>query len=182
MRTLLARWRVSLGFVGGALVLLLAQPTGSTLAAGSAIALAGECLRVWASGHLNKAREVTVSGPYRWFAHPLYVGSAIMGVGLAVIANDVIVTIVIGLYLVATLGAAIRSEEAFLRGKFGDRYDDYRRGALHGAGPDQHRRFSPAQALANREHRAIAGLAVALLLLILKATYNGTLWRAAAGQ
>ena len=30
----------------------------------------------------NKAREVTSSGPYRWFAHPLYVGSSIMGAGL----------------------------------------------------------------------------------------------------
>jgi len=182
MRTLLARWRVSLGFVSGVLALILAQPTASTLATGTAIALVGECLRVWASGHLNKSREVTASGPYRWFAHPLYVGSAIMGVGLAVIANDFVVTTLIGLYLVATLGAAIRSEEAFLRGKFGDRYDDYRRGAARAAGLERDRRFSLAQARANREHRAIAGLAVALLLLILKATYNGTLWRAAAGQ
>ena len=182
MRTLLARWRVSIGFVFGVLVLFLAEPTGSTLAAGSAIASAGECLRMWASGHLNKAREVTTSGPYRWLAHPLYVGSAIMGVGLAVIANHFVVTIVIGLYLAATLTAAIKSEEAFLRGKFGDRYDRYRRGGAAEAGAERGRRFSLAQALANREHRALAGLAVALLLLILKATYNGTLWRAAAGQ
>jgi hypothetical protein len=177
---------VSIGFVFGVLVLFLAEPTGSTLAAGSAIALVGECLRVWASGHLNKAREVTTSGPYRWFAHPLYVGSAIMGVGLAVIANHGVVTILIGLYLVTTLTAAIRSEEAFLRGKFGDRYDQYRQsrrgGAADRADAERGRRFSLAQALANREQRALAGLALALLLLILKATYNGTLWRAAAGQ
>jgi phospholipid methyltransferase len=183
MRTLLARWRVSIGFVFGALVLFLAEPTGSTLVAGSAIALVGECLRLWASGHLNKAREVTTSGPYRLFAHPLYVGSATMGVGLAVIANNFVVTIAIGLYLVTTLTAAIRSEEAFLRGKFGDRYDHYRRGgAADRADSERSRRFSLAQALANREQRALAGLALALLLLILKATYNGTLWRAAAGQ
>ena len=28
----------------------------------------------WAAGHLHKSREVTSSGPYRWLAHPLYVG------------------------------------------------------------------------------------------------------------
>ena len=171
----LARWRVSLGFVFGALVLWLAQPTAATLAAGTAIAIAGEGLRVWASGHLNKAREVTVSGPYRWFAHPLYVGSSIMGLGLAVASNSLAVAGLIALYLVVTLTAAIKNEEAFLRRTFGDRYDGYRRGPA-GAAAESRRRFSLAQATANREHRALAGLAVAVLLLVLKATYNGAFW------
>ena len=177
----LARRRVTLGFVSGALVLWLARPTGATLAAGTSIAIVGECLRVWASGHLNKAREVTVSGPYRWFAHPLYVGSAVMGAGLAVASNSVSVAAVIALYLAVTLTAAVRSEEAFLRRTFGDRYDRFRRGRS-GEGPmaaDARRHFSLAQATSNREHRALIGLAVAVLLLVLKATYNGSFWRAA---
>jgi hypothetical protein len=178
----LARRRVVLGFVAGAFVLWFAQPTGSTLAAGTAVALAGEALRVWASGHLNKAREVTTSGPYRWLAHPLYVGSSIMGVGLAVVANSFVVTAIVGFYLVATLGAAVSSEEAFLHRAFGERYGRYRRGAGGSAGEFERRRFSLAQAMANREYRAVAGLVVAVLLLALKATYNGgSLWRGAAG-
>ncbi len=56
---------------------------------GRRCAIAGEALRIWAAGHLNKSREVTSSGPYRWFAHPLYVGSSIMGVGLAVASGSV---------------------------------------------------------------------------------------------
>ena len=180
----LARLRVTLGFACGALVLWLAEPTGTTIAAGTAIAIAGEGLRVWASGHLNKAREVTVSGPYRWFAHPLYVGSSVMGVGLAVASNSVAVGAVIALYLAVTLTAAIRNEEAFLRRTFGDRYDRYRRGrpGVDAVAADAHRRFSLAQATANREHRALVGLAVAVLLLVLKATYNGLFWQAAAGH
>ena len=176
----LARRRVALGFVGGALVLWLAKPTGATLLAGTAIASVGECLRVWASGHLNKAREVTVSGPYRWFAHPLYVGSAVMGAGLAVASNSVAVGAVIALYLAVTLTAAVKTEEAFLRRAFGDRYDRYRRGRT-GVDPvaDTLRPFSLEQATSNREHRALIGLAVAVLLLVLKATYNGSFWRAA---
>ena len=77
----LARRRVALGFFFGLVVLWLAQPTRATLAAGAPIAVCGEMLRVWAAGHLNKSAEVTSSGPYRWFAHPLYVGSSIMGAG-----------------------------------------------------------------------------------------------------
>jgi hypothetical protein len=170
-----------LGFIASLAVLWLAQPTGFTLSTGSAIALIGEGLRIWAAGHLNKSREVTSSGPYRWFAHPLYVGSSIMGAGLAVASNSAIVGAIVAIYLGATIGAAIRSEEAFLRRTFGDGYDAYRRG---GESTRNHavpaaRRFSVAQAMANREYRAVAGLAVAMLLLLLKATYNGVFWRAA---
>jgi hypothetical protein len=181
MMATLARRRVAIGFVCGPLVLWLARPTATTLAAGTSIAIVGECLRVWASGHLNKAREVTMSGPYRWFAHPLYVGSAVMGVGLAVASNSAAVGGVIALYLAVTLTAAIKNEEAFLRRTFGDRYDRYRRGrpGVDAAAADTRRRFSLAQAMANREHRALVGLAVAVLLLVLKATYNGVFWRAA---
>jgi hypothetical protein len=176
----LARRRVPLGFLSAAAVLWLAQPTGVTLMAGGSIALAGEALRIWAAGHLNKSREVTSSGPYRWFAHPLYVGSSIMGAGLAVASNSAIVAAIIAVYLGVTIAAAIRSEEAFLRRAFGDGYESYRRGG----GPASTRaasgrRFSVAQAMANREYRAVAGLAAAVLLLLLKATYNGTFWRAA---
>jgi len=170
----LARLRVPLGFVLGFVVLWLAQPTARTIAIGTAIAIGGECLRVWAAGHLNKAREVTTSGPYRWFAHPLYLGSSVMGVGLAVIADHLAVTVLIALYLVVTLSAAVSSEETFLRRTFGDRYERYRRGDRAA----EHRgRFSLAQAVANHEHRALIGLVVAVLLLIVKATYNGTFWR-----
>jgi len=177
----LARRRVAIGFVCGALVFWLAKPTGTTVVAGTSIAIVGECLRVWASGHLNKAREVTVSGPYRWFAHPLYVGSAVMGAGLAVTSNSVAVAGVIALYLAVTITAAIKNEEAFLRRTFGDRYDRYRyrRPAAAAADEDANRHFSLAQAMANREHRALVGFAVAVLLLVLKATYNGPFWRAA---
>lgn len=175
LRVKIARLRVPLGFAFGAVVLALAQPTRGTLAIGTAIAIGGESLRIWASGHLDKGRSVTTSGPYRWLAHPLYVGSSIMGVGLAVMADHFVVTALIALYLVVTLSAAISSEEAFLRRTFGDRYDRYRRGD----GVREHRHpFSVAQAVANHEYRAVIGLALAVLLLVLKATYNGTLWLA----
>jgi hypothetical protein len=168
----LARWRVVLGFVFGAVVLLLARPTGRSLAAGSVVALAGEALRVWAAGHLHKSREVTTSGPYRWFAHPLYVGSTIMGAGLAIAAGSLAVAVVVAVYLVATLTAAMSREEAFLRQAFGDGYDRYRRTGV----VDRSRRFSLRQVRANREYRAVVGLLVAILLLVLKATYNGSFW------
>jgi protein-S-isoprenylcysteine O-methyltransferase Ste14 len=164
-----ARLRVALGFTCGVLVLWLATPTRMTIAAGLALALAGEAFRFWAAGHLNKSREVTRSGPYRFVAHPLYVGSSVIGAGLAVASGRVAVAVVVAAYLAVTLTAAIRSEEAFLRGVFGGDYDAYKRAGV----VDTATRFSLPRALANREHRAVAGLLAALLLMAWKATYNG---------
>lgn len=178
---LLARLRVALGFVFGVLVFILAKPTGMSLLAGMSVAACGEAIRVWAAGHLHKAREVTVSGPYRWCPHPLYVGSTVMGVGLAISCASVPATVLIAVYLVTTLTAAIKSEEAFLRRTFGDQYDLYRSGiaAKRADARATRARFSLAQAIANREYRAAIGWLVAVLLLILKATYNGMFWRTA---
>lgn len=177
----LARRRVALGFGSGALVLWLARPTAPTLVAGALVACAGEALRIWAAGHLNKSREITSSGPYRWLAHPLYVGSSIMGAGLAIAAGSAAAAALIAFYLAATLTAAARNEEAFLRRTFGERYDRYRRTEAGAAAVDNidsnPRSFSAAQAFANREHRAAIGLAVAVLLLLLKATYNNVFGR-----
>lgn len=184
----LARRRVALGFVFGAIVLGLAEPTAMSLAVGLSIAACGEALRFWAAGHLNKSREVTSSGPYRWCAHPLYVGSSVMGVGLAVASANVVVAALIAIYLTVTLTAAIRTEEAFLRRTFGDGYERYKRGdvpsddtpdATSRRPSDRDRPYSFAQARANREYRAIVGFGVAVLLLVLKATYNEMFWRIA---
>jgi hypothetical protein len=115
-------------------------------------------------------------------AHPLYVGSSVMGAGLAVAAGSLPVVALIVLYLAVTIAAAVRSEEATLRQRFGAEYDRYRRtpgGAAGGTvgGGGGGRAFSLRQALANREPRAIAGLGLAFLLLAFKATYNGTFWQ-----
>src|SRR5262249_6527315 len=107
---------------------------------------------------------------------PLYAGSAIMGLGLAIACASVAAALVIASYLGATLTAAVAREERQLRGRFGDAYDRYRRGAAARA-PAEDRRFSLARAIANREHRAVIGLGVVVLLLAWKATYNEFFWR-----
>lgn len=164
MLTWLARRRVALGFAAGAAALWLATPTARTLTIGAAVALLGEAIRIWAAGHLEKGREVTTSGPYRFTRHPLYLGSAIMGAGVAIAAGSAIVAALVALYLALTLTAAIRTEEAHLTAKFGDAYPAYRQGSAPAAG----RRFSMGRALRNREYRALTGLLVVLALLASK--------------
>jgi protein-S-isoprenylcysteine O-methyltransferase Ste14 len=161
----IARWRVPAGFTCAAVVLWLAQPTPRSLAAGALVAMAGEAVRIWAAGHLEKGREVTQSGPYRFTRHPLYLGSTILGAGLAIACASWIVGVLTAGYLAVTLTAAIHSEEAYLTDKFGPAYPAYRRGA----GDPAPRTFSAARAIANREYRAALGVVAALVLLAWKA-------------
>src|SRR3982751_2390015 len=164
----IARLRVPIGFLSGGVVLWLAQPTWRTLTVGASIALAGEALRVWAAGHLEKGREVTASGPYELTRHPLYAGSMIIGIGLVFACASMVVALVVLAYLAITLTAAIRTEEAHLTGKFGTAYPEYRAGRA----ATEPRRFQLERAKRNREYRAIVGLLVAIAALALKTFYS----------
>ena len=161
----LARRRVLIGFIAGVAALWLSRPTRETLLIGAIVAVLGEAIRIWAAGHLEKGREVTSSGPYRFTRHPLYLGSTIIGAGLAIASASVIVAVLVALYLAVTLSAAIATEEAHLTEKFGAAYPAYRDGRATG----ERRRFSAARAMKNREYRAVIGLLAVLALLSLKA-------------
>ena len=159
-----ARWRVPLGFVSGIAAVLLSHPSARSLLPGAIVGLIGEAVRIWAAGHLEKGREVTRSGPYRWTRHPLYAGSSIMGAGLAIASRSITVAVLVAVYLAVTIGAAIRTEEQHLTQKFGSEYGAYREGT---AAPVM-RRFSAARAIRNREYRAALGFALVLVILALR--------------
>lgn len=164
----LARSRVPLGFVCGAAVIWLAQPTFRSLAIGGVVAAAGELVRIWAAGHLEKGREVTQSGPYRLMRHPLYTGSALIGVGVAIASAQWSVAALVAAYLVSTIVSAIRHEEANMRADFGDGYDAY----LSSRATPVDRAFSLERALRNKEYRALVGLAVVAAIFTFKAVYR----------
>ncbi len=164
----LARYRVALGGLMAILTVWLSRPTARSLALGAGLVAAGLGLRLWAAGHVEKSREVTSSGPYRYMRHPLYVGSTLLGLGIAVSANHLWLGLAIVIYLAGTLGAAVRAEEAHLREKFGDAYDRYAQQRL----PPDGRRFSWARAVHNREHHALAGALAGMSLLLLKVWYS----------
>lgn len=165
MIRVIAKLRVPLGFLAGVFVWYFAHPTAQTIAAGGVVAVAGESLRIWAAGHLNRWREVARSGPYTLMRHPLYVGSSIMGAGLAIAAWSLPVAVLIGVYFGITITAAVTFEARELRQQFGADYAAYREGR---PAPAAARGFSVQQVIANREYRAAAGLVIGLALLWLR--------------
>jgi protein-S-isoprenylcysteine O-methyltransferase Ste14 len=160
--------RVRLGFLSAGAVLWLAQPTPRSLALGGIAAIAGEALRVWASGHLEKGREVTQSGPYRLTRHPLYAGSALIALGAAVASARVSAAVLIGAYMIITIVSAIRHEESGMRASFGDQYEAY----LESRGEPADRPFSAGRAIKNKEHQAVAGLLAMWAILAVKAAWK----------
>ncbi len=157
----LARFRVPLGFLSAAAAFALARPSRTSVISGLAIAAMGEAVRVWAAGHIEKGRENTTTGPYRFVRHPLYLGSAILAIGFIVAARSVSVAVLVGCYMALTLVAAMRTEEAALDARFPGAYTRYKAGEAQTG----QRRFSWARVWANREYRALTGFAIGFALL-----------------
>ncbi len=172
----LSRLRVPLGYLVGALVVVLARPRTETVAAGMALAVLGEAVRIWASGHIEKTERLATGGPYAHTRNPLYVGSALMALGVAVASASVPVVIAVAAYFAILYPPVIREESAFLAARFPGPYAAWARDVpvflprLRPAGPRESR-FGWARVRANREWRTAAALPVMAALLLARARW-----------
>jgi protein-S-isoprenylcysteine O-methyltransferase Ste14 len=168
-----SRWRVRAGYPVALLYFWLVHPAPAALAAGAALALAGLLVRALAAGYLKKQEALATAGPYAWTRNPLYLGSALMGLGLALAGNNWLAAALVAAYFVAFYPAVIRREEQELRERYGAAYDHYAREVpLFWPRPPRRREqaapFSWALYLRNHEQRAAVGYLAALLLLLAK--------------
>lgn len=169
-----ARWRVPLGFALGLAYLVFAQPRPLPLSAGAAVALLGLLLRAWSAAHLMKNQQLARSGPYAYTRNPLYLGSALMGLGFAVAGGSWLLGAALVVFFLGVYWPVIRREEEFLRREFGEVYERYaaavpvflprlRRGIDPGA------KANWGQYRKNREYEAALGYLLGLLFLVFKA-------------
>jgi protein-S-isoprenylcysteine O-methyltransferase Ste14 len=166
-----------------AAVPLLARSRGGHhpiwVAIGFALCLLGQALRAWVLGGVPDgtsgqnerliATDLNIEGPYALTRNPLYLGNLLITLGLCAIAHDPILAALAAILFAAQYRAIIAAEEAFLREKFGARFDEYAsrvprfwprlRAAAHP------RPWSPARAFRKEHNPAAAWLALALLLL-----------------
>jgi protein-S-isoprenylcysteine O-methyltransferase Ste14 len=119
------RWRVPLGFVLGVAYLVFCRPTVRLVIVGGAVAGVGVALRAYAAGHLSKNQTLATGGPYSWTRNPLYLGSSLMGAGLAVAGGNWILALACLLLFVGIYWPVIRREEDYLRREFGEVYIKY---------------------------------------------------------
>ena len=173
-----SRLRVPAGYVLGVLVLALARPSTRSLLLATPLVVAGECLRLWASGHLEKTRTLATGGPYAHTRNPLYLGSALLAVGVAVVSASVPVVAAVIAYFLAFYPHVIREEASFLRDRFGAAYEAWAaevplfwpRASPGGARAS---RFQWRRVRLNREWRTAAALPVVALLLYARGRWTG---------
>lgn len=109
-----AKLRVTAGFVMVAAFAWFSHPTASSLAIGFPISLAGLALRAWAAGHLAKNQRLAISGPYSFTRNPLYLGTLIAAMGLAVAARSPGLAILFATLFALVYLPAIELEEQHL--------------------------------------------------------------------
>jgi len=154
----------------GALALWLSGPTPLSVLLALPLVLAGEALRLWASGHIEKTRALATGGPYALTRNPLYVGSVLLALGIAAASASSWVVLAVAAYLLAFYPSVIREEASFLRQTFPEEYGRWSRDVplflprLEPAGP-RATTFSWSRVAANREWRTAAAVPVVIALL-----------------
>ncbi|MGA9355289.1 MAG: isoprenylcysteine carboxylmethyltransferase family protein [Terriglobales bacterium] len=166
------RIRIPLGFLSAAFFVWLARPTRTSLLAGALVMLPGLVLRGLASGHVQKDKQLTTSGPYAYTRNPLYLGSLLLAAGFAIAARSWWVVVIMLLTLIVIYVPVVAAEERYLRGAFPE-YDDYARhvprlfprltryGGSQGA-------YSRERYWKHHEYEASIGCVVVLAILIVK--------------
>jgi len=112
------RLRVTAGFGLLAAFLWFSEPVAATMAVGLPVSLMGLALRAWAAGHLAKNESLAVAGPYALTRNPLYLGSLIVALGLAVAGASVFLTLLFVTVFVLVYYPVMELEEQHLRNLF----------------------------------------------------------------
>ena len=168
-----SRLRVPAGYLLGIVALALARPTARSLLLALPLVLAGEAIRLWASGHLEKTRTLATGGPYAHTRNPLYAGSALLALGVATASASPWVVLAVAAYFLAFYPRVVREEARFLREKFPAEYAEWAAEVplvwprLTPGGP-RWSRFDWRRVGLNREWRTAAALPVVALLLYLR--------------
>ena len=172
----LVRWRVRLGYPLAILILWVSRPVPRTILCGAILGAIGLFIRARAAGYLHKQQVLTVTGPYAYTRNPLYLGSAILALGVAVAANSWIAAAILLGYFAIVYSVVMRREEQELRQHHGAAFDEYTRtvplflprltaaklsAASSGA-------FSLAQFKKNQEYRAAIGFLLVLIAFIVR--------------
>ncbi|HYP28890.1 MAG TPA: isoprenylcysteine carboxylmethyltransferase family protein [Blastocatellia bacterium] len=195
LRRLAQRIRVPAGFTLVPLLLIVARPTFASLATGCVVALSGLAIRAWASGCLRKNEKLTTHGPYAFTRNPLYLGTFIMGTGIAISSGVAwFVLLFMGLYLLIYVPVMFAEAET-MSDFFPEEYREYGREvplflprltpypgrsgrrAEAAAGPrgaSNASRFDPTLYLRHREYRAALGVLAVLVILTAKLCWS--LW------
>jgi protein-S-isoprenylcysteine O-methyltransferase Ste14 len=170
------RIRVPLGFIFAVIYVWLARPTRTSLIVGAAVLLPGLILRGLASGHVQKDKLLTTSGPYAYTRNPLYLGSLLLAAGFAIASRSWWIVAIMLLMFAIIYVPVIAGEERYLRRTFPE-YDEYVRHVPRmwprlTPYANQPGAYSSARYWKHREYEASIGCVAVLAILVVKLIFN----------
>jgi protein-S-isoprenylcysteine O-methyltransferase Ste14 len=117
-------------YLAGCALVLFVHPEPVAWWVGLVGIVAGALLRGWGAGHLVKGERLTITGPYAWVRHPLYLGTLLVGVGFALMLGGWLSLAILGIFLLWFLldyfPRKERSESSRLEALHGAVFSDYR--------------------------------------------------------
>lgn len=119
------RFRQALGIAFVFIVAAAASTTGALLLAGAVLVIPGILIRLWASGHVKKDKELATDGPYAFVRHPLYVGNILIGFGFCIASGRWWSYPVFVAFLLLFYPPAIRQEDNKLSRLFPEQWNPW---------------------------------------------------------
>lgn len=118
--------RQVLAFVLVAVVSYWGKPQPVWFWIGVPLIVIGEAIRMWASGHIKKNRELATDGPYAIVRHPLYTGNILTMAGFCFAATTWWAWVFFVVLIWFFYPAAIRYEDYKLHRFFGEQWETWR--------------------------------------------------------
>ena len=177
------RIRVPAGFVLAPLMLVAARPSWASIAVGSLLATCGLAIRAWASCYIRKNEALATSGPYAYTRNPLYLGTFLLGTGVAIAAGNAWIVVVFAILYLAIYIPVMLAEANTLRNLFPEEYEAYSRNVPmlvprvtayrneSAGGEGSQRALDFSLYLKHREYRAAIGFLLVIGLFVARIYY-----------
>jgi protein-S-isoprenylcysteine O-methyltransferase Ste14 len=168
---IIIRYRSFVGILCLIVLLYLAEPSPVSVAVGFFFIIAGMCFRAWASGYIDKGKELATNGPFSLTRNPLYFGNFVLGLGIAIAGNnEYSYAIFFGFYLLFFPFLMVL-EHRRMKKKFGEAYEEYAE-KLHSFFPQIKKikkgEYNISYYMRNREYRVLYFSLFVIAIMILK--------------
>jgi protein-S-isoprenylcysteine O-methyltransferase Ste14 len=173
---LVARLRVTCGFVLVVAFAWFSRPDGKSLALGLPVSVLGLLLRGWATGHVEKDIRLAESGPYAYLRNPLYLGTLLVAAGFVIASRRWWLAVLFGAVFLLIYVPAIELEEQHLRRLFPSfaAYAERVPALWPTLAPKRSdQRFRWDLYVRNREYQALVGFTLGVALLAAKVLQAG---------